>query len=68
MYIMYKCVVSSRCQICYSVHLDFLFMVESDRTFRLTQDNPYLALAGELWGVYCEDLEEKLPRYNGTAL
>ena len=23
---------------------------------------------GELWGVYCEDLGENWPRYNGTAL
>ena len=35
--------------------------------FALTKDTPYLAL-GELWGVYCEDLEENLLRYNGTPL
>ena len=29
----------------------------------LTKDTPYLA-----WGVYCEDLGENWPRYNGTAL
>ena len=29
---------------------------------------PYLALTGELWGVYCEEFGEKWPRYNGTAL
>ena len=33
-----------------------------------TKDTPYLALAGELWGVFCEYLGEKWPRYNGTAL
>ena len=31
-------------------------------------DTPYLALTGELWGVYCEDFGETWPRYNGTAL
>ena len=25
-------------------------------------------LTGELWGVYCDDLGENWPRYNGTAL
>ena len=29
---------------------------------------PYLALTGELWGVYCDDLGKNWPRYNGTAL
>ena len=29
---------------------------------------PYLALTGELWGVFCKYLWEKWPRYNGTAL
>ena len=28
----------------------------------------YLALTGELWGVFCEYLVENWPRYNGTAL
>ena len=36
--------------------------------FRITTDTPYLALTGELWSVYCEDLGENWPRYNGTAL
>ena len=31
---------------------------ESD--FKLTTDTPYLALTGEPWGVYCEDLGRKL--------
>ena len=34
----------------------------------LTIDTPYLALTGELWGVYCEDFQEKIPRFNATAL
>ena len=33
-----------------------------------TKDTPYLALTGELWGVFCEYLWENLPQYNGTAL
>ena len=32
------------------------------------KDTPYLALTGELWGVFCEYLRENWPRYNGTAL
>ena len=36
--------------------------------FKLTKDIPYRALTGELWGVYCEDLGENWPRYNGTTL
>ena len=32
------------------------------------QDTPYLALKGELWGVFCEDFQENWPRYNSTAL
>ena len=35
---------------------------------RYTEDNPYLALTGELWVVFCECLWENWPRYNGTAL
>ena len=33
-----------------------------------TKDTPYLALTGELWGVFCEYLWENQPRYNGPAL
>ena len=33
-----------------------------------TKDIPYLALTGELWGVFCEYFWENWPRYNGTAL
>ena len=32
-----------------------------------TIDIPYLALTGELWGAFCEDLGENWPRYKGTA-
>ena len=36
--------------------------------FEITADTPHLALTGELWCVYCEDLRENWLRYNGTAL
>ena len=36
--------------------------------FKLTTDTPYLALTGEIWYVYCGDLGENWPHYNGTAL
>ena len=29
---------------------------ERQSDLKLTTDIPYLALTGELWGVYCEDL------------
>ena len=43
-------------------------MAERELDIRITADTPYLALTGELWGVYCEDVGENRPRYNGTAL
>ena len=33
-----------------------------------TKDTPYLALTGELRGVFCDDFGENWPRCNGTAL
>ena len=39
---------------------------KSDFKF-LTTDTPYLALTGELWGLYYENFEENWRRYNGTA-
>ena len=36
--------------------------------FVFTTDTPYLALRGELLGVYFENLGENWPCYNGTAL
>ena len=36
--------------------------------FESTKDTPYLALTGELWGVYCEEFEENWPCYNSAAL
>ena len=33
-----------------------------------TKDTPYLALTGNIWGVFCKDLGENWPRYNSTAL
>ena len=35
---------------------------------QITNYTPYLARQGELWGVFCEDLVENWPRYNGTTL
>ena len=34
----------------------------------ITKDTTYLALTGELWCVFCEDLGENWPRYKRTAL
>ena len=33
-----------------------------------TKDTPYLALTGELWGVFWEHFLENLLCHNGTAL
>ena len=43
-------------------------VAESETDFRITAHTAYLALRGELWGVFCEDFGEKWPRYNSTAL
>ena len=45
-----------------------MVMAEHKSNIRLTKDTPYLALTVEMWGIFCEDLEENWPRYNGTAL
>ena len=42
-------------------------MAEIESDFRITTDTPYLALMGERWGVYCEDLGENWARYNSTV-
>ena len=34
----------------------------------MTNYTTYLAITGELWGVFCEDSVENWPRYNGTTL
>ena len=36
--------------------------------FKITTHTPYLALTGELWDVYCEDLGDTWPHHKGTAL
>ena len=43
-------------------------VAESDSDIRITTDTPYLALTGDLWGVYFEELGGNGPRFNGTAL
>ena len=43
-------------------------VAERESDIRIATDTPYLALTGELWSVYWEDLWENWPRYNGTAL
>ena len=41
-------------------------MAEIESDIRIITDTPYLALTGELWGVYHEDLGKT--RYKRTAL
>ena len=36
--------------------------------FQLIKDTRYLAIMDELWGIYCEDLGETSPCYDGTTL
>ena len=43
-------------------------MAEHKSGLALTKDTPYLALAGELWDVYCDEFSEYWSRYNGIAL
>ena len=42
------------------------FKYASDVIF--TEDTPYLALTGELRGVFCKDFGKNWPRFNDTAL
>ena len=42
--------------------------VELKSDFKVTLDTPYLALMGELRGLYPKDLGENLPPYNCTTL
>ena len=41
---------------------------EYEYKFKPTKDTPYLALTGELWGVFCDVLGEDRLHYNGTTL
>ena len=41
---------------------------EGKSDFKLTTYTSYIALTGELCGVYYENYEDNGPRYNGTAL
>ena len=43
-------------------------MKEHKSDFELTINTPYLALMGELWGVYCEDFEKSHCYIYGIAL
>ena len=43
-------------------------MTESESNIRITTYTTYLALTGELCGVYREGFGENWPLYNGTAL
>ena len=41
---------------------------EYECKFEPTKDTPYLALTGEITGVFCDHFGENRPRHNGTAL
>ena len=41
---------------------------EYELEFEYMKDTQYLALTGELWGVFREDFGENWPGYDGTAL
>ena len=47
-----------------------MIVAERESDIRITTVTPYLNLTGtgDLWDVYCEDLGENLPHYNGTML
>ena len=49
-------------------HGTAITVTENNSDYRITKDTPCFALTGELWDVPCEDMENNLPRYNGTAL
>ena len=45
-----------------------IIATERKSDFKLTTDTQYIALVGELWGVYYENFEENWPCYNGITL
>ena len=45
-----------------------MIAAERNSYFELKTDIPYLALTGELWGVFYVNCEENWPRHDGTAL
>ena len=46
----------------------YIAEAEYKSEYTLTKDTPYLALTGELWSVYYENLGENWSCYNGTVL
>ena len=58
-----------RGHICHDITFNTaMTMTERKSNTGLTKCAPYLALTGELWGVFCEDFGENRLRYNGTVL
>ena len=61
--------------LCNTVQYDIIFPMtlswvkqNINQECQITNYIPYLALTGELWGVFCEDLVETWQRYNDTAI
>ena len=52
---------------CIHPQLYIIYETKYQSEAKPTKDTPYLALTGELKGVYCEYFGENLPRHNGTA-
>ena len=50
------------------LHTSLPSLRQNIKQFELTKDNPYLALTGELWGVFCEDFGKNWTHYNITSL
>ena len=45
-----------------------MIAIERKSDFKLTTYTPYLALTGELWGIYYDNFQKKKTRYDGAAL
>ena len=54
-------------QYCKITHMITEIETEYQLDAGFTKDTPYLTLAGELWGVFCEYLWENWMRFNGTV-
>ena len=61
-------VVIKRSNITYYIYISRVTEAKYKSEFEHTKHTPYLALTGELCGVFCEDFGGDPPRYNGTAL
>ena len=60
--------IEFRFNICHDITFSTATMTEHKSNIKLSKNTPYLAIMGELWGVFCEYFGVNWPQYSGTAL